>query len=42
MFPLHAELSFFFMRTIGDAQGAFDAFENLRDRNLVRALRART
>ena len=26
------------MRTISDTQGALDTFENLRDRNLVRAL----
>jgi hypothetical protein len=37
IFPLHAELPILLVRTIGDTQGALDAFENLRDRNLVRA-----
>ena len=37
MFALHTELPILFVRTICNTQRALDAFENLRDCNLMRA-----
>ena len=34
MFTLHAELAFFFMRTVGDAERTFNTFKNLRNGDL--------
>ena len=39
MFSLHAEFTVFVMRAVGEPQWAFDAFENLCDRDLCRAPR---